>query len=161
MLVVSDATPLNILIRIGQVDVLPQLFEKVVIPPAVARELSHPNTPESIYEWFRQPPDWLETKAPCAVSGAPTLGLGEREAISLADDLKAQLLLVDDKAARLAATQLGIPIMGTVGILKEAARRGLLELRSVLELLRATDFFLSDKLLEHLLADPGATDPFQ
>jgi predicted nucleic acid-binding protein len=64
MIVVSDSSPLNILIRIGCVEVLPKLFGAVVIPPAVAAELSHPATPESIRKWLATPPVWLRVQAP-------------------------------------------------------------------------------------------------
>jgi predicted nucleic acid-binding protein len=48
MIVVSDASPVNVLMRIGYVDVLPILFQSVIIPPAVASELSHSSTPEVV-----------------------------------------------------------------------------------------------------------------
>ena len=55
MLVVSDATPLNILVRSELVHVLPALFETIVIPPAVHRELCHPSTPPVVREWAQRP----------------------------------------------------------------------------------------------------------
>ncbi len=56
MLVVSDASPLNVLIRIGLVDVLERLFGRVVIPPVVAREMSHPQTPAVVRDWLANRP---------------------------------------------------------------------------------------------------------
>ena len=50
MIVVSDASPLNVLVRIGYADVLQVLFESVIIPPAVASELSHASTPEAVLQ---------------------------------------------------------------------------------------------------------------
>ncbi len=85
MIVVSDASPLNLLVRIGHVDVLPTLFGAVFVPPAVVAELSHPSTPDVIRNWFASKPPWLQVKAPVRID--PTLDFddtGEREAISLA-----------------------------------------------------------------------------
>ena len=64
MLVVSDSSPVNVLIRIGQIDVLPVLFKSVVIPTAVAQELTHPATPPIVRDWMAQPPAWITIRSP-------------------------------------------------------------------------------------------------
>lgn len=51
MIVVSDASPLNVLVRIGMIGILPELFSTVIMPRAVAEELRHPNTPPAVREW--------------------------------------------------------------------------------------------------------------
>src|SRR5207244_5984193 len=101
MIVVSDASPLNVLVRIENVSVLETLFQSVFIPPAVAAELSHSGTPRSVREWLSAKPAWLNIRAPAQID--PTLDFddaGEREAISLALELKADYLLADDRKAR-------------------------------------------------------------
>jgi len=96
--VVSDTTPLNYLILIGSIDVLPRLFNKVLIPPAVLRELSHPLTPAPVAEWARSLPAWVEVKAPQNDLHLG-IGAGEDEAISLAVELGVAVLM-DERVGR-------------------------------------------------------------
>lgn len=157
MIVVSDASPLNALVRIRCADVLPALFGRVLIPPAVAAELSHSGTPELVRTWLAARPDWLEIRGPLQID--VTLDFddpGEREAISLALELKADLLLVDDKKARRAATQRGLAITGVVGVLELASARNLLILSDALDRLRGTDFIVADEILQDALRRDGA-----
>jgi predicted nucleic acid-binding protein len=60
MIVVGDTGPLNYLMLIGQVDVLPSLFSRVVIPRAVAGELASGSAPEVVLRWVETPPMWLD-----------------------------------------------------------------------------------------------------
>jgi predicted nucleic acid-binding protein len=60
MIVVSDASPLNYLVLIDAVDILPALFGRVLTPPAVWCELHRDRTPEAVRQWASQPPPWLE-----------------------------------------------------------------------------------------------------
>jgi predicted nucleic acid-binding protein len=62
--IVSDAPPLNYLVEIGAADVLPQLYGRVIIPPAVRAELNHVKTPKAVREWLSKSPAWLEVVAP-------------------------------------------------------------------------------------------------
>ena len=151
MLVVSDATPLNILIRIKFTHILPRLYNTIIIPRAVERELSDVRTPRVIQEWLAKRPVWLQTRHPKTVLHFRALGPGEREAISLAQELGADLFLADDKQARRAARLLGLNVTGTLGILGEASRRRLIDLPSALERLKTSDFFLSEDLIEALI----------
>ncbi len=64
MLVVSDASPINILVRLGFADILAALFTSVVIPPSVAEEMSRDATPEIVRKWVAQAPAWLSVQAP-------------------------------------------------------------------------------------------------
>ncbi len=158
MLVVSDATPLNILIRAGLADVLPALFGRVVIPPAVAEELTHPSTPAAVREAIRAAPAWLELRAPTSSIPEGPKGLGERQALALALELRADLLLADDKAARAYAASMGIAVTGTLGVLEAAAARGLVDLRASLDRVRAAGLFLSTKLIERALLRESSRD---
>lgn len=151
MLVVSDATPLNILIRAGLVHVLPALFQRVVIPIAVQSELSHASTPLVIRDLLGTKPAWLEVRAPVKVIEHGPRGRGEREAISLARELGADLLLADDKSARKAAAAPGIATTGTLGVLERASERGLVDLRTSLAGVRAAGLFLADELIEEAM----------
>ncbi|RJP37983.1 MAG: DUF3368 domain-containing protein [Phycisphaerales bacterium] len=140
------------LVRIGHIDVLPQLFGGVLIPPAVASELSHGNTPREVKTWLAAAPPWLEVRAPAQIH--PTLDIDdpcEVEAISLAMETKADLLLADDKKARKAAKERGIATTGAVGVLELAAARNLLDLSSALARLRGTNFSVSEHILDAAL----------
>jgi predicted nucleic acid-binding protein len=99
MLVISDTTPINYLVLIGEQELLPALFGQVVIPEAVLRELQAPATPQAVREWVARSPPWLVTRR---TAEAPDPGLshlheGEGEAIQLAQELGADLLLLDEK----------------------------------------------------------------
>lgn len=83
------------------------------------------------------------------------LGEGEQQAISLAKSLHAELLLCDDKDARDAAQRRSLRVVGTLGVLQEAARNGLLNLQSSLAELRATNFRISRTLIDRILEDKG------
>lgn len=151
MLVVSDSTPLNILVRIHCADVLPALFERVIIPPAVERELSHPNTPEVVRAWIAAHPRWLETRVPSSIDAMIARDRGKCEAICPALELHVDLLLADDKDARRAAQRVGLTVTGTLGILEAAAARRFIDLPAALTRLRETDFFVADDLIRNVL----------
>ena len=59
-LVVADTGPLNYLLLIDAIDLLPKLFEKIFVPAAVHRELTHPAAPEPVRRWATRVPQWLE-----------------------------------------------------------------------------------------------------
>lgn len=97
--IVSDTTPLNYLVLIKATDILPRLYERVVLPPAVRAELSAPEAPEPVREWISSNPAWLEVLR-CSKAGDADLArldTGEREAILLATELGASLLLMDER----------------------------------------------------------------
>jgi predicted nucleic acid-binding protein len=102
MIVVADTSPLNYLILIDQAHLLPALFGEVLIPPAVLQELHHPKTPDKIKDWIAQPPAWLQIRKIQASPPAALMILdsGEREAIQLAIEINAKIVLVDDAQGR-------------------------------------------------------------
>jgi len=159
MIVVADTTPLNYLILINEVDVLPKLYGRVVIPPAVQEELTHSRAPANVTAWIAQPPSWLEVLSPAQVADAGLAGLdvGEREAIALAEQLSLSYdsiqLIVDELLGRREAERRGVPVIGTIGVLCQAADEGLLDLRSSIERLRQTTFHISPAILSRLLDD--------
>ena len=152
MLVVSDSSPLNVLVRIGYTDILRALFDSVIIPPAVAAELSHANTPDAVRSWITARHEWLTIKAPSHID--PTLqldDLGEAEAISLALELKADLLLADDRKARRIAEERGLIVTGAMGVLELASIRHLLNLNDAFERIRHTDFRVAERIIREAL----------
>ena len=148
--VVSDTTPLNYLILIGKVDVLPRLFDKVLIPPAVLRELSHPDTPPLVTMWVGNLPAWVEVKAPGRIL---SLGLdaGESEAVSLAAELGIAVLM-DEHAGRTAAEREGVLVVGTLAVLNIADAKGWLDFEAAVDQLGATNFRCSKAVLQKIRA---------
>jgi predicted nucleic acid-binding protein len=99
ILVVADTSPLNYLIQIHCQEVLSRLYQRVLIPSAVFGELNQPQTPRVVREWLNSRPPWLEVKEVSLV-WAPDLSMldaGEREAIQLAREEHADLLLMDER----------------------------------------------------------------
>jgi predicted nucleic acid-binding protein len=142
MIVVADTSPINYLILIEEIDILTKMYGRVVIPPAVREELLRPSAPEVVRSWMSQLPEWLEIKTPLNVPDASLSALdsGERDAILLAGELRADQLIVDDRQGRHEAEKRGIPVIGTLGVMREAATLGLLDLRNAVKRLEATTF---------------------
>ncbi len=136
-LIIADSTCLIGLERIGRIDLLPQIYYQITIPPEVQKEFGL---------YF----SWLIVKTPQNIGMINSLKLvvdnGESEAIVLAYELGYRLI-VDDKQARNTAKRLGIKIIGTVGILVKAKQLGLLnQLLPILEALESNGFYLSQSL---------------
>ncbi len=150
-LVVSDTTPLNYLILIGHIDVLPRLFGELLVPPAVIHEMQHPKAPSAVSAWAANLPPWIEVKAPLTDLHLG-IGAGEDEAISLAVELGDATLLADDVRARSAAKSRGLLTIGTLAILDRADEAKVLDFEAAILRLQATSFHLDDALLQTLLA---------
>ena len=122
--VVSDNSPLSYPIQIKCDHCLPTLDERILIPEAVLHELEDQRTPEIVRPWLRRPPKWLAVRE---LHVAPDLELdeldpGERNAIQLAIDEDADLLLMDERAGVAVARQRGLIVTGTLGVLLQASR---------------------------------------
>ncbi|MDQ3750558.1 MAG: DUF3368 domain-containing protein [Acidobacteriota bacterium] len=152
MIVVSDTSPLNYLVLIEQEDILRKLFGRVVIPQTVFNELNATGASAKVRDWTNNLPAWIEVRQTNLIADASLdiLDAGEREAILLTQELSADLLLVDDKQARQAALALHLSITGTIGVLDQAARRNLIDLRNVIDELQKTNFHISEDLIREL-----------
>jgi predicted nucleic acid-binding protein len=150
IVVVADTSPLNYLVQINREDILPALYTSVFVPTAVLEELNHPGAVLAVRRWLELKPSWLIVRA--AVSHAdPALARldpGEREAIQLAKQEHADLLLMDEKLGVRVAREQGLAVTGTLGVLVQAARRGLIDVEPALIDLQATDFRCSRRVLE-------------
>lgn len=125
MIVVSDTTPLISLLKIGRLDLLEKLFGNVLMPQAVYEELT-------VDERFKLEAEQLKQKEFITVRAVKNLdsvsilkratGLdqGESEAIVLTDEVKAELLLMDEAKGRAVSNEMGFRIMGTIGVLMAA-----------------------------------------
>jgi len=154
-LVIADTGPLNYLILIGRIDLLPVLFEKVVLPATVHSELASGKAPFLVRHWVGDLPAWLEVReAPLSQAEDASLkgiDAGERAAIQLAVSLHADLLLMDDRKGVNAAQKRGLRVTGTLGVLDLAAQRGLADFAQAVEQLRQTNFRVPQALLDALL----------
>jgi predicted nucleic acid-binding protein len=133
--------------------ILQKLYDVVVIPQAVADELNASESPSVVRNWIANPPNWLQIEIVSASSrsGLEKLDSGEQEAILLAEQIEAELIILDDKAARQIASERGLRIIGLLGIIKDAAQLGLLDLRVTFERLQEAGFWVAPSLLERLL----------
>jgi predicted nucleic acid-binding protein len=150
VIVVADSAPLHYLILLDLSDLLPQLYGDVLIPSAVVNELSCAGAPDKVREWLVAAPAWLriESVAPGRTSMiSDALDPGEREAIALAQIVHADLLLIDDSDGRSEARRLNLRVTGTLGVLRVAAERKLIDVQVVVANLKATNFYVDDDLI--------------
>lgn len=149
--VVSDTSPLRALDYLGQLDLLPALFDEVIVPPAVERELSQPRPRFRPLDLQALP--YARIQAPADSAGVarliPALQSGEAEAIILAEELSAELL-IDETDGRAEAARRGLRVVGVVGLLTRAKQRGMLPavVPLVQQLQSGLGFFVSAKLLD-------------
>ena len=151
MIVVADTGPLNYLLAVRQIEILPRLFGVIIIPQTVAGELRAPGAPETNLRWLATLPPEFELRT--ASAPLPHLGLarGETEAIALAEELRAAAILMDERKGRRAAVARGHVVVGTLGVLERAGANGWLDLEAVFEQLRMTTFFAPDELMDAAL----------
>ena len=150
MIIVADSAPLHYLILLDLPDLLPQLYGDVLVPTAVVRELSGGGAPKKVREWLGAVPVWLQIKSVAPEHTAivsDELDPGEREAIALARLVYADLLLIDESDGRKEARRLSLKVTGTLGVLRAAAERALIEVPVVVANLRATNFYLDESLI--------------
>jgi len=150
MIVVADTSPLNYLLQVNCESALPALYKRIIVPPAVLTELSHPDTPNVVGSWLLHLPEWIEVLR-TASQPDPSLALldpGEREAIQLAQEHHAALLLIDERRGRREAERRGLATTGTLGVILAAHLRGLLDAEVVYRQLLTTTNFRSTPELE-------------
>jgi uncharacterized protein len=163
--VVSDASVLICLGALRQLQLLRDFYHDVLVPDAVWREVtvaaaSRPGAHETIQASQQE---WLKVRTPgnraLVASLQTTLDAGEAEAIALASELRASLLLIDESDGRAQARSLGVPVTGTLGVLLRAKQTGAVPaLKPLLDTLIAQHSFrLSRPLYERVLQQVGET----
>lgn len=162
MRVVSNTSPLSNLAVIGRLEVLRTQFGNVAIPEAVAAELAHLE-----HATAAQAIDLAYTEGWLTVENASdrtliqvlktSLDAGEAEAICLAQELKADLLVMDETAGRATARNLGLRVAGTLGLLlKEKRNGGLPSLQAEIEkLVNEAGFYVSEAVAHAFLREAG------
>lgn len=158
MIVISDTSAITNLAAIDQLKLLPLLYGQVIIPEAVYRELVDidPFVPGGAEV---QTATWLEVKLIAnrevveRLQSEVRLDPGESEAIALALEIGADLLLIDERRGRAEADRLGIKITGLLGILVEAKRKNLIvAVKPLMDALIATsEFRVSSTLYNQIL----------
>jgi len=160
LIVVSDTSPVLNLARIGRLELLPSLYRQVVVPAAVYEELtaSKSDLPPAI-DLDSMP--WLIVATASDRKQVQDLrehlDAGEAEAIILAVERRADLLLVDERRARRTAIARGITVTGLLGVVAQAKRAGLIDLaKPVLdELIHVARFWIGSDLYTEVLAELG------
>jgi predicted nucleic acid-binding protein len=156
MLLVCNASPLIFLAKIDLIDVLPQITENLTIPVGVYQEIKGQN--DAACKWVEKHKNKyvIEIDTTPKIIESWDLGKGETEVITHAysrKDLKAAL---DDKAARNCAASLGIGVIGTIGLILVANKKGHIEKPvAYLEKLKETGFRIGDDLFEHAIRLAG------
>jgi predicted nucleic acid-binding protein len=152
MIVVADSSPLIALCRIGRLHLLHQLFGQLLIPDAVWTELTGSETGKIGTSEILSAA-WIERRSVIDESLVDLLrqdlGAGESEAIVLAREIRADVLLMDERRGRNAAKRLGLTCTGLVGVLMEARRQGIVSDPAVIaQTLRdSAGFWISDELM--------------
>lgn len=122
-----------------------------MLPSSVRTELLHERAPQAVSAWAENPPGWIEVRPATQLIEVDDIAPADREAIALARELNATVLLMDDQQARRCAARLGVATIGTVGLLEAAAARDLVSLPGALEKLHRTSCYLSDEVIERVL----------
>ena len=159
MIVVSDTTPLISFLKIGHIDLLEKLFGIVYVPQAVYRELT-------IDERFSDEAEQIDKSTFVIVKEVTNMGAvnvlkratgldqGESEAIVLSDEMNADILLMDEMKGRKVSEEMGIKVMGTIGVLMvayEERELTAMEARGCIEILQKNGRHISQLYYERLL----------
>ena len=160
--VVSDTSLLIHLSRVGRLELLRALYQQILIPPAVWRETVEEGQGRAGEAEVREAAQagWIEVRPVANTLLVQLLkeGLddGEAEAIALALEAAADLVLLDETQAREKAALVGLRLTGTIGVLIRAKREGLVDtLRPLLDQLRQKSFWISESLYRSALVAVG------
>ena len=160
MNVVWNTSPLLVLAKIQRLALLTQLYARLVLPEAVFDEIGAKadDAAAQIQALVVTPSVTVQRATPQTLAGLPVdLGAGEREAIALALETAADLVVLDDQAGRRLAWARSLQVTGTVGVLIEARSRGLLPaLRPELDRLRDAGLWVADAFYQRLCQAEGA-----
>jgi hypothetical protein len=159
LIVISDTTPLSELAKIGRLEILQEVYGRVVIPQEVFDEVtawSHPAVNAIVSaKWIEIRPVGNPQEV-LTLHSSTQLGLGECAAISLAEELHATRLLIDDLAARHQAQSRNLPVIGTVGVILVAKGLGVIPaVKDLLDGLVAHGTRIGQKLYQDALSIAG------
>ena len=159
MIVVSDTTPLITLMKADKLDILGSMFGDVLIPESVFSEVTSNDTYRDEANIIRNS-DYIkivkvsDDSQVAFLQRATGLDLGESEAIIYADEVKADLLLMDETAGRRVALNMKLPITGSVGVIIRAFQIGIItseEAEDAFERIKRSNRHISEKLVNEAL----------
>ena len=156
MIVVADSSALIALAAAGHLDVLPQLFEAVQVPDAVRQEVDVPGQPYTgeLRRFLQDRVTPVDIRLVVLLD--PSLGPGEMQAMALARQMQADVLLIDDLRARRVATANGFQVLGSLGALLLGKHRGLLsEIAPAILRMNQAGIRLAPALVDHVLRRAG------
>ncbi len=158
--VICNTSPFQYLHQIDQLKILPALAGKVIVPPAVLEELAEGKA-QGLDLPELQSLSWVEIRSPASALAQPLitdLGPGETQVLMLALEIPGSIAILDDKFARRVAEVRKIPIIGTLGLLLNAKRAGILEeVRPSIDRMEELGFRLSDQTRSAVLELAGET----
>ncbi|MCK9452273.1 MAG: DUF3368 domain-containing protein [Bacteroidales bacterium] len=153
--IVSNTTPIISLLKLNRLEILQQLYSKIYIPLAVYQEIEAGK--EKVYYKDLSEIKWInisQINDKQALKYFIELDAGEAEAIILATELNADLMIIDEKLGRFHAKHADLKVTGTIGILIKAKRAGLVDkLRPLLEELIDKDVWINKKLVVEILKE--------
>jgi predicted nucleic acid-binding protein len=143
---------------LGQWQLLRQLYGEIIIPPAVRSEVEAGGmSGHGAFELENSP--WIRVvylTDPREADLIPDVDRGEAEVIALAVELKADVVIIDERLGRRHALRLGLPLTGTLGILLKAKQRGLVtSICPLIKRLRDGGIWLADKIVAETLRQAG------
>ncbi len=155
-LLIADTGPLIALSRVISLSVLPEIFGQVWLTQTVMAECTaRPDRPDAVVILAAVKAGWLQVKPDISVSHDWDLDPGEASAIAAALATQARIL-IDDRAGRRVAVDLGLRVIGALGVLMRAKRLGIVvKVRPLVEQLVASGYFLSGNIIEAALASVG------
>jgi uncharacterized protein len=160
MIVISDTSPISSLLAIDRINLLPDLYSKVIIPEGVKEELLRIESRRTIIESLLLE-DWLEVKQirdqDIFNKIFAILDKGESEAITLCLELGADLILIDETKGRHVARFHGLNVTGLLGVIIESKQKGLLSsTKEVLDdLITKAGFWIGQELYDSVLKAAG------
>ncbi len=155
---VIDASPLILLGKVAQVGLLHELCDELIVPEIVVREVGAKTEGAALVERLSSSP---RIRIEAEVLIAPDLrswdlGPGESQVLALAALAPGARAVLDDLEGRRCAQAMGIPIIGTLGVVLRAKRKGILPAaRPIIKQLRGLGLYVSDSLIESALAHVG------
>jgi len=157
MMVVSDTSPLTNFMKIGELDLLRQVFGGIVIPPAVHKELAHLQEQATLLAQN----SWIEVVELADKTTYQQLlsevHAGEAEAMALALEVEADYLLIDEQAVRMVAHRYGLRVTGLIGVLILVKQQGVITaIKPYLQqLIYEADFYISKALFQKVVKSVG------
>ncbi len=153
--VVSNTTPILSLLKLNRLDILKNLYGHIYVPYAVYQEIEFGKNKSYYQDLFKI--DWitiLKISDVRKLKHVISLDAGEAEAIVLATEIDADLLIIDEKKGRFQATKFNLKITGTIGVLIKAKQKSVIgELKPLLFDLRSKGIWLDERFINQILKE--------